>query len=371
MFRRDDPRFGSAFRHLRIAHPDVLFRPSMFPEPVPASRIGRAFQNAFDATLLFRLIPSRRRYRARRHVRAAHHIVFLGGSNLFELRRPVLMSALRLRRLLEPGAIAKQLGVPYSFWGHTVGPFESQRGRSFVRSIFEGAEEVVVRESTSARLIRALSPKTRLIELPDLAFGLSRESFPRGERSTRLCVLIPRRQFLGTQFGSSDRFESEFAKLAQTILDTGMADEVIVVPQVVGPPSIEDDRLLCRRIVELSDRTEVTMRLGDNSPRALRELYGSAEFVVAVRLHGAILAMSVGTPAFGVEYFTAKTQGIFDDAGLSDSWCTLSEFSAERVIQWRNSAVWGDQLERTEALAKEARRRLRSLAEGPVSTTAE
>lgn len=114
-------------------------------------------------------------------------------------------------------------------------------------------------------------------------------------------------------------------------------DRVELIAQVIGPSTLEDDRLACKEIRDrVSDSRVVVVDSESDgwSPRDLASYFSTLTFVVAVRLHGAILAMTAGTPAFAISYFTGKTQGVLTSVGMPDSWCHLEDFRPERVVEW-------------------------------------
>lgn len=365
-----DVKYDGWHRHLARSHPDVDFSPAMFGEPATVGRFRRlraVFSLIRDLPLLVSWMPTARRRAAKKRIAAVDHLVIVGGSDLFALRSGGLRAELRLRRLTEACLIARSLGVPYSLWGHTLGPFETETSRRRIKRVLDGAADVVVREDVSMRLANELAPSASVRRLPDLAFALrsDEEALRAGGAPTRYCVLVPRLPLVESTSERRERVVREFATLARDLLDRDFVDEVIVVAQVIGPSVLEDDRRVSKMIVAAADRANVRMMAASEdglSPRALRSLFSKAEFCVAVRLHGAILSMSSGTPAFAISYFTAKTEGVLRAMGAEDSWCTLDDFTSSRVLDWLQGVSLASRRSALTALAHDAREALAALA---------
>jgi polysaccharide pyruvyl transferase WcaK-like protein len=364
MLSRSDPKYSTWHRHLKVQHPDVNFCPGLFPEPVSGGRwrkVSLVARSLASLPLLLPGLPTTSRRRVTAYLSSAQRVIVVGGSDLFELRHPVLTSSLRLRRLLEPCRIAAKLKVPFHLWGHTIGPFEGGRGEKFMRGILNAAAEVIVREDISRGLAHTIAPESDPVTLPDLAFALSVGDDTGRVLSGRYAALVPRGHILDEQVGDEPRLVKEFAQLALKLLEQGEVDRVFVVPQVVGPSSVEDDEGIVRKIVERAAHPMVAAIEGGLSPRQLQTLYAHAAGVIAVRLHGAILSIAAGTPAYAISYFTAKTQGVLEGARMHDSWTTIEKFDAERAMVWWRNSTGREARERVSRTAAEHRASLRQL----------
>ena len=357
-----DRKFSDWNRHLKVNHPTVNYRPSLFPEPETRGHwriLKLALRSIASAPLLVRRLPTWGRFAANRRISQSDRLVVIGGSDLFQLRSPRVTSALRLRRLLEPCLIASKQGIPYSIWGHTLGPFETDDGRKLMGRVLSQAEEVVVRENISAKLAHELAPDCQVRVLPDLAFALPADTSLGAAH--RYAVFVPRGHILDSNARGNERLVAEFSRLALSLVRANVVEEVLVVPQVVGPNKIEDDTRIVKQIVAKCDDPRVRVSGQGASPRQLRALYADAEAVVAVRLHGAIFALAGGTPAFAVSYFTSKTQGVLEGADMNSSWCTFEEFSAQRVLDWWQTSVNDGQRSVIERKSREYVKTLESL----------
>ena len=145
----------------------------------------------------------------------------------------------------------------------------------------------------------------------------------------RFGVLVPR-SYHHPDPSRDAHLTAELVRFGRAALDAGLVDRIMVFAQCIGPTVIEDDRIIAARIAAADDR--FVLVVDDLGPAEVAELYRHAEFVVAVRLHAIILALSVGVPVHGIEYFTAKTSGVFSALGLDRHWSTFDGFDAEQAL---------------------------------------
>ena len=220
--------------------------------------------------------------------------------------------------------------------GHTFGPFETQVGRRAFAQVLRAAEQVVVREALSARAARLMSPEAVVVVAPDFAFLL-----PQSARA----VDVPAGRLSGRRachgHASSTRTTSAAsASSASWAPSHGR----------FSTPARSTTSWLCRRswdrlrwrtigslrpqLVQKIGRLEASVWAGGNDARTVAGIYAASTGVVAVRLHGAVLAMGAGTPSFAISYFTGKTRGIMEGLVLGDSWCEFDDFTQERALAW-------------------------------------
>ncbi|GAA4740183.1 hypothetical protein GCM10023350_25780 [Nocardioides endophyticus] len=333
MLGDSDPDYPGWNRHLQRSHPDVEFLPALYPEPQNAgSTLVRRANLARRSLESLPLLWGRGRGRADRHLAGCLALVVIGGSDLFAVRSPRVLPDLRLARLLQPALQAAALGVPVHIWGHTLGPFETPRSRLLMAKALDVATEVVVRESRSRDLATELLPASDPVELPDLAFALT-GTVAAGSTTARV-IFVPRAQIHAGAEAANQRLVRTFAEFGRELVQSGRCAEVLVTPQVGGPGEREQDSRICEDIVHAASDSRVVMGPEGLGPRDLRNLYAGSNAVVAVRLHGAILAMSAGVPSFAVSYFTAKTAGVMESVGAPTSWCEWDDFTVARALDW-------------------------------------
>jgi polysaccharide pyruvyl transferase WcaK-like protein len=332
LLQSGDDELRQSARHLTAVAPDVRLLPSLLPDELTA---GSSWFPRLARPALRVLMGRASMVDA---VRSADLVVGLGGCDVYDDGDVLAPFSLgRLLTVLYPSWIAASAGVPVALFGHTFGPFPRRIGRSMARHMLGGVAWASTREQQSVDVARRIG--LHHVEAgPDVAFALAPRSTARtdalaaafgGRRTVGLVV----RQHPHRGRAGDDELLREFVALGRSLLDSGRADHLAVVVQARGPTAIEDDRDLSLRLAAALPSGRVTLVDDDLSPGELAAVYGALDFVVTVRLHAAILAMTAGTPAFAVAYFSTKTGGIMASVDAADSWCDHESFSAATVLR--------------------------------------
>lgn len=232
-----------------------------------------------------------------------------------------------LLRMLYPLLLARRLGVARVLWGHSIGPVHGRPARALMRMALGGAE-IVVRDEASVDVCRALGLHAG--RAPDFALLSGADARP-SRRTTPVTAQVhvgvtakrvsanPR-----VQAGYIDAMSSALTLLAESAAHEATRAVFHLVPQVIGPTPQEDDRPV---LAELAKKLPSLPLLHEERPETIAAavaLYGEFDFVLATRLHSAILAACAGTPFAVYGYVGGKARGFVQDVGLP-SWVTTSE----------------------------------------------
>lgn len=286
--------------------------------------------------------------------------------------QPGLRWAIRTFRLLHPLLVAGRAGVPYALVGHSLGPFDGRFSRWLTARVLSGAVALQAREEPSAHAAVELGvPQAQITIVPDSAFativdgdGLDARLARHGLTPGRFWVVTVRRSPRGTEDerrASTQRFLGELARFIRTSLGSGRIDRIALVPHVVGPTAIEDDRDPTLALAaSLADCDGVVTIDEDFSPGSIAALYGAAELVIGTRFHSVILSLVAGTPAYAISYFGPKAAGIMTMAGMSDSYTELEDFSADTLTAWVNAVDLSAERDAVRKVHENFERRLRS-----------
>jgi polysaccharide pyruvyl transferase WcaK-like protein len=274
-----------------------------------------------------------------RYVENFDLVVLNGGSNIYAERGAWMLASLgRLVTILIAALAAKKSGKPFLGVGHTIGPFDYRIPRRLARYVLGSVETLQVRDDASVQIAKALGIDA--IRGPDVAFGLEPSMSPRTlarihdlpvPMSDSLVVCVRQHYTLGPRADAA--LVEAIAEACRELLRTTELRQIVVVPHTVGPTAIEDDRPMSRDLVLALRGSEVVEVDDDFSPNELVAFYGAARVVLSVRLHGAILSVAGGTPAFAIEYFGTKTPGAMTSAGLPDSWVRYADASSDRLVE--------------------------------------
>lgn len=228
--------------------------------------------------------------------------------------------SLFLARSLLPLLLARRLGVHRALLGHSIGPVKGWPGRALLKTALRGAQ-IVVRDDASLRVCRDLglpadrAPDLALLTVPPAGKGRHHDA-SRG-RITRIGVTARR---VSADGHTQDRFVRAVAEavalIAAEVADSGRVARVHLIPQVVGPTPLEDDRPVLN---ELAGRLGAVECVQEDQPADLAAALGTyarLDFLLATRMHSAILSACVGTPFTVFGYVGGKAAGMVRDLGL-------------------------------------------------------
>jgi len=262
-------------------------------------------------------------------------------------------------RICWPLLLARRLRVRRVLWGHSIGPAESRLGGAVLRVALRGAD-IAVRDSASARLLKAWKFSYR--RKPDLAFRWGRipSDYPTRARDSSAEVVLG---VTALTVGGAKRQAAYEGAIVRAVTNVaaaaaveGASVTVALLPQVIGPTKIEDDRPILER---LATRFPVQSFVENLSHAAVEDAlfrYSKLDFLLATRLHSAILASCAGVPFVVLEYIGGKAGGAIEDLQLP-RWVRATDFeqlvsAAERG--WRARRHLRDRIRKTvPALAKE------------------
>lgn len=156
----------------------------------------------------------------------------------------------------------------------------------------------------------------------------------------RIVAICPRTLITGLWHPFSPRaiedLIAEMADLTGRLLEAGV--QVVLVQ--MSPDQPDDDAVVIDEIMARVDPVRGAPAVLPWNPRLPRLMVGVFEHVdavVAVRLHGAILAMLAGKPAMTIGY-EPKVRGIMDAVGLADNVLPVEGFDGRQcaavVLDW-------------------------------------
>jgi polysaccharide pyruvyl transferase CsaB len=207
---------------------------------------------------------------------------------------------------------AKLAGCKVVYHAQGVGPVRTFIGRLLVNLIVPfTAHLVTLRDADSFRLIPS-SSRPHLVADPALLLPpLAQEKIP-----GRVVVAV--RHVPGMEDQEKD--------LAACLAHFAKRNELNLM---FVPMHYPDDCEISSRLAKLSGGEHVSGRL---SLPDLRQLLASAQLVVAMRLHAAVLAAGLLTPVVGLSY-DPKVQSFMTQIGLGDSLCPWEgKFSYQKFL---------------------------------------
>jgi len=222
-----------------------------------------------------------------------------------------------------------------------VGPLDTAPGRRLARMVCNLSEAVMVREESSAALVREIGVREDLIKIyADAAFVNNPAPPGRGDEILRENGIASGEKVIGVNVNSyidlwlrkSERldratFTAEFARALDLVIDRLGARVACVITQVMDR-TIADEILAAmkhgERVPVISNETY------DN--REIMAVMGRLEIFVGMRLHSLILASAMSTPVLGLAY-APKVRHFMKMLGTEDRIFELDRTTGEALSE--------------------------------------
>lgn len=269
---------------------------------------------------LFTPIPrwlSREFAEVRDLVRSADLVVSTGGDNFGKDYGP-------FQNHLTPFMEGQEVGAETVFLGQSIGPFKSSRAMNLFRRVARRCSLTTCRESLSYDfcLEQVGIPKERTALVGDVAFLLKPVERTRVDEILKAEGVEPdeRRIVLSISGGiskfSEQSRESHLERWVQIIrrLKAEIDARIIIVPHVWNDTHTpkNNDMVTSLAIKDRLADPDIVLPLQDLNAKEYKGIIGSAEFVVAERMHAAIAGLSQGVPTVAISY-SVKADGIIGD----------------------------------------------------------
>lgn len=196
--------------------------------------------------------------------------------------------------------IAQFLRKPVVFYSQGVGPVNGALNRFLMRLICNGVKEIYVRDEASKDELQAMGvrrPPIKVVMDPVVSMELTEEEKRQG------CEIIDR----GIQSANKPLaglylrgWKTENAYLDEVVMVCEALDKMGYLPVFV-PMHYPDDVTAVAPIKERLQACAVFLE-DHYSPQEILAMTAKMDFVIAMRLHGLIMAANAGTPYLGISY---------------------------------------------------------------------
>lgn len=227
--------------------------------------------------------------------------------------------------------------------GISVGDLWRPRSLERIRSTLSRASFVITRDEPSAERLREVGVEAEITVGPDLALRL----FPRrpvaaqqpGGQRIVVCVrgLADRAD---ERSGAAHQHALHELAAALDVLSADGADvHLIPLRSVAGRlQPIDDDYVAGLELAHLAVRGHTfTVHRHVPSVAALRDILGTADLVIGMRLHSIIMAVGLGIPAIALAYDPKVTQ-FCAEVGI-ESYCDMGSADRELLIEQARDRV--------------------------------
>jgi colanic acid/amylovoran biosynthesis protein len=260
--------------------------------------------------------------------------------------------------------IAAGLRKPLVFFTQSIGPLRRADSRRLFQQVLGRVDCILVRDQVSADCVRGFKgPIPPLYQCADAAFALGDGRWLRAREpaAPRNRVAVSVRQWPWFSRDVALNYRAAVARACEWLLARGF--DVTFLSTCQGNPEYTDDAEEADEIVKLlprEARDRIVVSRGFIRYDAFMRQIGSFDFVIATRLHVAILSLISGVPVLPVAY-EFKTVELFRQLGLVD-WVTEMESiqadalvaMVERFVRCRGDLVGGGLFARVADLCDDA-----------------
>jgi len=274
-------------------------------------------------------------------IRTSDMVFLIGGGYFYSYRS--LMPGLNYLSYCLPAYFAKCHKKPVILLSQSYGPLKSGLSRSLLGRTLESSELVFSREAVSLDWLRREYPADRdkYHFLPDLGLLLEPSDLNAGAASAgsarkKIGVTIRPWQAGGE---GEEKYVQTLSEALAWAHDT-LKSKIVIIVQVVRPTRGESDKAVSERLArELSGKIgEGNVELQIREPyfpvADLCRVYGECDFLIAMRLHSAILSFVMSRPALVVGY-QHKAKGILEAMNLEDLF--VNSFESVTAQQLRSA----------------------------------
>lgn len=269
-----------------------------------------------------------------RHYATSDLIVSSGGT--------YLVPYYPLRARLFELELARALDKPVILFTQSIGDISRHHESARAAKLLSTCDLVLLRDERSRKHLCALGVRNPTVVVSsDAAFALAPPPVRRAARMTsQLRVGISVRHWRFFAGGQSvrvnmRRYISAMAVVTQHLVERHGA-HVIFISTCQGVPEYwTDDSAVAAELVDglpPQVRREVVVDRRHRSPHDLQEELASVDFVLATRMHLAILALTAGTPVLPIAY-EFKTTELFERLGQR-RWVTpIEQLTGDRLVE--------------------------------------
>lgn len=264
-------------------------------------------------------------------------VISKGGSFIFS--DGTLTGSARLARVLFPLYISAKRSKKILIAGQSIWGLNDELSKSIALPILNYAD-VFVREHISHEYLKNTLGISSTV-IPDFAFILSRKktcnhpilsTLDAEKKKGSIIIGLTIRDWM-FQDGNED-YLRKVLSIISYLLTQSNKYRIAIMPQVTGPVSFEDDRVVMEKLYTMASdeiRAKLLLFTDDVSPYILKEAYSRFEVMLGTRLHSVILSLSVGVPSMAISYSDHKSTGIMEMVGLTDYVCSIFEIDPNEV----------------------------------------
>ena len=266
---------------------------------------------------------------------AVSDVFIMGGGGIFQDHHPFNISALYdplkpdIAQYARPFYMARQFGLETIILAHGVGPLRSRQAQQIVRDVFTQASAVSVRDQQSADLLCAIGVEREIVIAPDPGWQAALHvlqstqiSSPPVDASTRNLGLIIR------EWPSEEGWSDKLVDALNRELPDNWRCTWLAFQHALDEQRATSDRPYIEQLSTILDDRIQDEIIDCTAVSEMTSVLAGCDAIVSMRLHGSILAISLGMPCVFLEYDDKMTNA-HKMAGVPDELRMSLKASAE------------------------------------------
>lgn len=254
-------------------------------------------------------------------LRKARLLVSGGGGLFQETRSPgsVLFYAGQI-------FLARAVGCPCVVYGQGIGPFKTGLGRTVTARAMSACSEITVRDSISAEFLKSRKIKHELTADP--VWSLAGSPLPDKLSSALKSFLSVDGPVLGISLRASPNLKDNHLASLVSAMKSVLPDNCRLV--MMSFQDGQDRAVLEDLAARLESFPSILVRHDDvNKPSQWLTLMTKIDFMIAMRMHAALMALKQGVPTLGIAY-DPKVSLLLDSFGQT----TLNLANDKDSLSW-------------------------------------
>ena len=235
---------------------------------------------------------------------------------------------------------------PVVIYAQSVGPFRNPITKFASKIVFNKANLITLRESTSKDYLNEAGIQNPHINVTaDASFSFTIPTFNRSVKRIEILTSFNKKinkpvtliglSILGEYFFTPkrssflDSYTSSIASFIDHVSESINAN-VVVVPQVVSKTEFAVMRLIFKKV---KHKDHILLVQDDRTPQEIMELIGAMDIMVGNRTHSCIYALNMNIPILAIAY-EHKTLGIMRMLNLEQWVVDITNVSSELIAKF-------------------------------------
>lgn len=276
----------------------------------------------------FRFLPT-----WKKKIAKADLILFGGGALLQDLSMSFPLS------LFSASKLANKLGCPYVLFAVSCGKSFSKRGKYMINYVLENAQMVSVRHTNDVQFLKKEFGVNNALFAPDpaLFFNIKYNQCFKARSQDIIGINVMGEQSGHILLGDKSLYKNYIESLIDFLRLLQIQESPFKI--LLFATGKKGDIEACEIVKNMvKSHTHVIIHPSYSNINSLMPVFSKCKYIIATRLHAAILSLSFGTPVVGIAY-DRKVTNFFEDIGWSSMCIDFSTLSSAALLNFHEKLI--------------------------------